>query len=590
MPLFRKFSLAGFLICVYTVVLSQSEPTKPTYEKKVYKRDGNIYVQKQMPLYLKFSTTPDGENIDLHSKTTPEYADPMYLDTEGINYIRSKWAVDKTTKKTIYPQLEILYEIYADGLPPITNSKFSGAPKYVSGGKIYYGQGLKVDLTARDGVVGVDKIHYSINGAGYSDYSSTIDFGTENEYALYYFANDHVGNAEQTRTRKFIVDVSPPETKSEIVGISYKGNIIAPSTKFKLASSDNSSGSSVTYFSYDDSEVFVYPGYSVAVSHLPDGQHTFHFYSVDKVKNKESKRSFSFYLDKIPPEHTVAIEGDQFRKGGRMYVSERSKVKITSTDNHSGVASVNYRIDGAAEETYGSPFNIPSKGGVRNIVYYGTDNVKNKNRLRSLASALGESSVYMDNRKPTTGISYGSPKFFDRDTLFINSKTKVYLKSHDYESGVQKTTYSVNGRSATYTDPFTISGDGNQTILFQATDNVNNVEQEKESKVFVDNTPPVIHHNFSIEPIGTKKKGGQDLKIYPNYTRLYLGATDKHSGTETIKYSMNDAPWYDYSSPYTLDVSEVRRFAKNKYHKVEVKAADKLGNESTKVIEFFIGE
>ena len=31
----------------------------------------------------------------------------MYLDTEGINYIRSKWAVDKNTKKTVSPQQEI---------------------------------------------------------------------------------------------------------------------------------------------------------------------------------------------------------------------------------------------------------------------------------------------------------------------------------------------------------------------------------------------------------------------------------------------------------------------------------------------------
>ena len=73
------------------------EPIKPVHEKKVFKKDGNIYVQKQMPLYLKFSVEPDGENYNFHSKGTPDFADPMYLDTEGINFIRSKWAVNKDT-------------------------------------------------------------------------------------------------------------------------------------------------------------------------------------------------------------------------------------------------------------------------------------------------------------------------------------------------------------------------------------------------------------------------------------------------------------------------------------------------------------
>ena len=84
------------------------EPIKPIHEKKVFHKDGNIYVQKQMPLYLKFSVEPDGENYNFHSKGTPDFADPMYLDTEGINFIRSKWAVNKDTKRTKSPQEEIL--------------------------------------------------------------------------------------------------------------------------------------------------------------------------------------------------------------------------------------------------------------------------------------------------------------------------------------------------------------------------------------------------------------------------------------------------------------------------------------------------
>ena len=140
-------------------------PTQPSYDKVVFKRDGNTYVQKSLPLYLKFSTTPGGENHAMKSKISAKYADPMYLDTEGINYIRSKWAVDPETGKTAVPQQEVMYELYADGLAPVSRIKFHDAPRYAARGKVYYGKGLNVTLTSTDGVSGVAKTQYSLNSS-----------------------------------------------------------------------------------------------------------------------------------------------------------------------------------------------------------------------------------------------------------------------------------------------------------------------------------------------------------------------------------------------------------------------------------------
>ena len=131
-------------------------PAQLSHDKVVYLNNGNTYVQKSLPLYLMFSTSPGGQTYDLKSKKSANYADPMYLDTEGINYIRSKWAVNKETQKTVNPKEEILYELYADGLPPYTYHKFSGAPKYTKG-KVYFGKGLSYSLTSRDAVSGVQK-------------------------------------------------------------------------------------------------------------------------------------------------------------------------------------------------------------------------------------------------------------------------------------------------------------------------------------------------------------------------------------------------------------------------------------------------
>ena len=110
-----KQGLRLFFILMLSISIqisaSAQQPTVPEHEKKVYINDGNTYVQKSLPLYFKFSTSPGGQQYDLTSKMSSKYANPMYLDTEGINYMRSRYAVDQNTKKTIQPQQEVMYEL-----------------------------------------------------------------------------------------------------------------------------------------------------------------------------------------------------------------------------------------------------------------------------------------------------------------------------------------------------------------------------------------------------------------------------------------------------------------------------------------------
>jgi len=557
--------------------LSAQEPTKADHPKRVYLNDGNTYVQKELPLYLKFSTEPSGQNYDLKSKATAAYADPMYLDTEGINYIRSKWAVDKNTKKTASPQQEVLYEVYADGLAPITSSKFSGAPVFRKD-KTYYGKGLKVDLTSTDGVSGVEKIHYALGG-NYQDYGSTLNLDSEKEHTLYYYSNDNVGNAEKTREKTFVVDLTSPTSRSEIEGIVYQGNILAPSTKFVLSSTDGLSGVNRTYYSFDSGNDR--SGNTVTMAGLKDGDHTLNFYAIDNVKNTETKSTFNFYLDLTPPETQNEIVGDQF-KGNYTYVSSRTQIKLSATDNKAGVKNIYYRIDGGERATFGSNFNLPDVLGTHSVKYDANDNVENLSGNTFL-------NVFVDNKAPETGISYGNPQFFKEGDLYINKDTKIKLTSRDPHAGVQNTKYAIDGGSMMDYAEFTLPNEGPHTLTFKATDNVNNEEQQKESKCHVDNTPPVIYHNFSIEPTEKKDKGGESLNVYPNYTRLYLGATDEKVGTENIFYSIDGGALTLYSSPQSLDISELNRFAKKKLYEVRIVAKDKLGNESEKTIKFYIG-
>jgi hypothetical protein len=572
----------SLVLIMVLFVTSVSAQQQLNHEKRTYiAPDGNLYINKVLPLYLRIATSPDenAETILLKSKISAKYTNPFYLDTEGMNTLRTPSAVDKETRKLVYPVQDIIFEVYADGLPPVSGSKFSGAPRYVKGGTIYYGKGLKVDLSSKDAVSGVENTHYSMDGAAYQTYSSTLNYNEEKSTTtLRYYASDKVGNAEAPNARTFVVDLSAP-TSNHSVSQPKLNDIISPKAKFTLSFNDNLAGVKRTNYYFDAQSPLTY--YSpITLWSLNDGDHTFTYYSTDNVDNVEVKKVYKFYLDKTPPVVTQKIVGDQFF-GNCKYVSSRTTIDLTATDNKAGVDHIYYSIDGGSQTTYSAPFTVPTRDGRHTIAYWGIDKVTNLASKKYLY-------VCMDNTKPATSINYGNPQFFARDTLFINKNTPVTLIPRDYGAGIQKTEYAINnGGNVNYSSSFKIPEEGHKTITFFATDKVNNVEDTKTSKCFVDNTPPVIYINFSIEPIGEKS----GLKLYPNYTKLYVGATDKHVGTEKIEHSINGEPWKLYSSPKTLDMSEIKHFLKkNVKYSVKVRAYDKLGNMSERTVEFFVGD
>jgi hypothetical protein len=222
---------------------------------------------------------------------------------------------------------------------------------------------------------------------------------------------------------------------------------------------------------------------------------------------------------------------------------------------------------------------MTNKHGVHNVKYDANDLVENLSGNHYI-------NVFMDNEGPETGIIYSNPQFMDRDTLFITSKSNISLKTRDDASGVKSVEYSIDGAGFKAYDQFTLPNEGYHTINFRSTDNVNNKETEKESSCYADNTAPEIFIKFSIKAIGSKK----GLPVYPNYTRMYVAATDKKVGTESIQYAMDGAALQLYSSPQTLDASEMSRFKKNKKYSVKVVSKDKLGNMSEETIEFYVGK
>jgi len=536
------------------------------------KNDGLVYINKDLPVYLWISNSADNNSEKLLLKGAGEHSNPFYFDTEGINSIHTPWKVHSETKQYILPKQDVLFHVQADGKSPNTNSDLSGAPEYYASGIKYYGKNLSLTLQSKDAVSGVEKTFVTINGAGTTEYNSPINLNKEGSTKIGYYATDIVGNVEATKSLEFTIDITAPEIEMEITGPQISG-IIGPKNRIVITSKDNLSGVKRIYYSFDGKTKKVYTG-PISFAGMTEGSHKFDFWSIDNVKNsnKDNPKNSNIDLeyDFSAPDISHEIVGDYY-KGSYRFVSPRSKFKIITSDKN-GIKETKYGNQVMPNIDYTEPFLFSSKKGTQTINYYAIDKLENKTRLK-------KEYLYLDAVLPVTGIDYKVPQFFNRDTLFINKNTKIQLFATDKESGVLKIEYSIDNKdNFKEFSTFTIPEDGFHTIYFKSTDKVNNVEEIKESSCLVDNSSPIIYINYSINTIGKKMKDGKEYQAYPEYTKIYISATDKWSGTESIYYSINGGPKRLYIS--AKDIQARKYINKPGFYEVKIIAIDKLGNQN----------
>jgi hypothetical protein len=591
--MYWKLTGFGALYILFFVLSVSLEAQKPLeHKKRIYvSPEGKMYVQKSKPVYLRISTSPDedAKSYLLKSNSSSKYTNPMYFDTEGWNTIRTPWAVDTSTREPVYPQQEIIFEIYADSKPPATRISFSEKNFCEDKGIRYYGNKLRVELTANDALSGTEQIFYSLNGKSYQPYDGPISFENEKAYTLKYYSIDRVRNIEDPDSIKLRLDLSAPETQYSFAGKSKK-NILSEDAVIKLASRDNLSGVKEIRYSVNDGTEKVY-NQPIPVSNFNQDENRLVFYAVDRVNNQEEKQSltsslksssgngegngeggFSFYIDKEPPEINLEISGDQ-HDGKYLFVSERSKITLNAKDGKSGVKEINYSINNSSlSETYSKPFVFPEEG-VGYLNYAASDQVGNKSPRKSKA-------IYKDTGMPHSDINYSGVYYLNRDTLFVKKDTRFTIKSGDDESGVGKVFYRLDQEETKiYNEPVTVKEPGFHNLFYFAQDNVMNRESENKIDIFVDNQPPVIYPHFGSESIGKKEVRGETYTIYPSNAKLYIGATDKASGTEHIEYRINGGK--------IKKRIPIRKFKPGNYE-VEIYAYDQLKNKNVHTIKFAI--
>lgn len=452
-----------------------------------------------------------------------------------------------------------------DKTPPISTADV-GLPKYASGGVLYITGQTPLTVSAQDSGIapsGVAGIDYRLDSAQSSiAYTAPVILSglADGTHTVTYNAYDRASNRENAHSLAVTVDNAPPVTAMTLAGPSYSmagGSYAATSaTVFNLQATDLLSGVAKTERQVDGGQWAPYLPFSIP----SEGNHTIGFRSTDNLGNLETVKSQAVLIDNTQPVSVISVGTPQFiAADGTLYLSSATTFTIAATDNLSGVARTEYRIDGGAWTSY-APFAIATEG--KHVIgFRSVDNVGNVETEKSLT-------VTIDNTPPVTVISVGAPKYVAPDgAAYVTSAAQLTLAATDHLSGVARTEYRLDGGTWTAYAPFAIASEGSHTIGYRSTDNVGNLETEKVLTIIVDNTPPV-----SLIAVGAPQYSANGNLYISGRTGITISATDNLSGVRMSEYSIDGAPFTTYSAPITLAAYPEGN------HTIAYRSTDNVGN------------
>ena len=306
------------------------------------------------------------------------------------------------------------------------------------------------------------------------------------EYMFYVISKDYAGFTESEpaqgspRIVATKVDLNAPVTLLSLIGAQFGRDpvFISPSTKVALQASDTNSGVGITQYTVDGGAV---QKYLSPFKLEGPGDHNLTFWSQDRAQNRETDQTAWICVDGESPFTLLKMDGPAYEKNGRIYITPQTRIGLLATDNGSGIARIEYSLDGAAFVEYARPLSM-EKSGNHTIKFRSIDNLGTKEADRSQVFEV-------DTTPPrTTALDDLDPQ-----THLLT----VALKSDDSQSGVASTCYRVlegkaisqdwtNGTTVEIAAPEDHSGDGKYSVEYYAVDNLGNKEETKSLDLTID--------------------------------------------------------------------------------------------------------
>ena len=311
-------TLAGLFLA-----LSAYPQDQPSFEKRPFKDpDGNLYWPLSMPVYFQLTTSPNAVEGMVLTQAS-ETAVAMKWDGHGKHYIKHDDSMHSKESTVSFP-------VNVDGIAPVSAVELTGAIRYATATRVYFGKGLSVFAKAKDEMSGLEGVYMSVNQAAFMKLTSPVALTEEKEYQVQYFAVDKVGNTEQPRPANFAVDLTPPVSSHVVNGANLDGQILAPGAIITIAGRDEGSGIKKTEYAFDNGKFVPYAG-KISMAGLADGEHTLSYFSHDQVGNTELTKAFTFYLDSKGPDVKSSFDANFAVSEGRSYATSGTSVALEAT-------------------------------------------------------------------------------------------------------------------------------------------------------------------------------------------------------------------------------------------------------------------
>lgn len=223
------------------------------------------------------------------------YQDVIKVEGEGYHVIlyQASDEVGNVTKQGSF-------EVFVDSSAPLSTLFYEGE-LYQKDGQIFVSPDNSYFITSKDGFSGVAKIYYRIDGGEVNAYEKSFKLEGEGEHTIGYYAVDNVGNVEEEKSLKVIVDATAPEVKivpnPELIekeGVKYAGK----GYTFAVEANDTGCGVKKILVSIDGRP---YVEYKTPISFVTGGEHTIAAKAVDMVGNESEPVVLKVTVDILPP-------------------------------------------------------------------------------------------------------------------------------------------------------------------------------------------------------------------------------------------------------------------------------------------------
>ncbi len=256
--------------------------------------------------------------------------------------------------------------------------------------------------------------------------------------------------------------------------------------------------------------------------------------------NATSTVSKSIYIDVYAPATQLLRKyGDDWQEvdnatGG--WCNHSVTIAFTADDDASGVASIHYRKDGGSWNDGSNAAIYIWQEGWHTVEYYSVDKMGNRENTHTYRFGI-------DKTSPNTPYSL-SPALPDGDNGWYVNPVEVTLEAADNHSGVNATEYRIDdGAWQPYREPFTVSRDGEHTILYRSVDAVGNVEASESFDVRLDTSQPdisLVTPETGLYLFGRKILDLPGQTIIIGSITIEAEAADTASGMQQVEFYVDD--------------------------------------------------